>query len=121
MIFRFRVGRLAAVAWLVFGGATQAQFVAFNDHAPGSGTHSNATTWDCLTEPRGGLLKNITNGVDTAVTFTNFEVRGDLSIFMGGSAAAYPYIGTPANVTFTNYVDFVGTPNASVHLSNTVL
>jgi hypothetical protein len=94
----------------------QAQFVAFNDHAPGTGTHSNATRWSCLILPTGGPLKNIIDGLDTPVTL-NITRTGNGSA-QGGPQAAYPQIGTPANVTFTNFVDFVGTPGAAVQITN---
>ena len=42
--------QLAALALpLLFSARTHAQFIAFNDHAPGAigvTTHSNATTWN---------------------------------------------------------------------------
>src|SRR4051812_16918103 len=98
---------------------SQAQFVAFNDHAPGPGTHPNTTVWDCLVEPTSGLLKNITNGLNTQVTLS--ITRTGAGMVGGGATAGYPQIGTPANVTFTNYVDFVGTPGAAVQISNVVV
>src|SRR6266850_890816 len=112
------------IAWPLI---IQGQFVAFNDHAPGPGTHPNTTTWSCLAAPNGGLLKNITNGVNTAVTL---EITVTGVGIQGGSTAGYPQIGTPAHLTFTNYVDFVGTsdkpavhqiPNVVVHYTFTGL
>ena len=96
-----------------------AQFVAFNDHAPGLGTHSNATTYSSLVVPSGGPLTNITSGLETPVSLTNTSTGSGL--YQGGAAAGYPAVGTPAYLTFTNFVDFVGSPSASVHISNVVV
>src|SRR4051812_25926820 len=65
-----QASRAAAVAiGLLWAARIQAQFVAFNDHAPGTNyTAPFTTTWDCLIAPTGGLLKNINTGLDTPVT-----------------------------------------------------
>jgi len=114
----FQVPQVRRLAVLIVGFLwivpLQAQFVAFNDHAPGTGTHVNATRWSCLVAPTAGPLKNIVDGLDTPVTLTITHV----GTAQGGSAAAYPQIGSPAHVTFTNFVDFVGTPGAAVQITN---
>jgi len=110
---------IAAAIIVLFATPLYAQFVAFNDHAPGSGTYSNTTTWNCLVAPTGGLLKNITNGVDTAVSL-NISQSG-IGTAVNATLAGNPQIGTPANITFTNYVDFQGAGQASVQISNVVL
>src|SRR5260221_7251107 len=110
---------IAAAILVLFAGPLYGQFVAFNDHAPYLGTSPNATTWNCLVAPTGGLLKNITNGEDTAVSL-NISQSG-IGTAMLSALAGYPEIGTPANITFTNYVDFKGSSGASVQISNVVM
>src|ERR1044071_5873209 len=119
MYLLYRVRLWATLTLLFCAHSLPGQFIAFNDHAPGSGTHSNATTWSCLVVPTGGALKNVANGVDTPVTL-NISRTG-VGTATGGSTAGYPQIGTPAQITFTNYVDFVGSPGAAVQISNVVL
>src|ERR1044071_2033589 len=114
-----RIRWLASFSFLFFVHSIAAQFIAFNDHAPGTGTHSNASSWSCLVVPTGGLLKNIATGSDTPVSL-NISRTGT-GAATGGSAAGYPQIGTPAQITFTNYVDFIGSPGAAVQISNVVL
>jgi hypothetical protein len=109
----------AGFGWLACSLPLPAQFIAFNDHAPGAGTHSNTTVWSCLISPNGGLLKEIATGLDTPVRLD--ITRTGVGAATGGSAASYPQIGTPAQVTFTNYVDFIGTPGAAVQISNVVV
>jgi len=109
----------APFGWFACSVPLPAQFVGFNDHDPGAGTHSNTTVWSCLIAPNGGLLKEITTGVDTPVRLD--ITRTGVGAATGGSAASYPQIGTPAQVTFTNYVDFIGTPGAAVQISNVVV
>src|SRR5207237_10461003 len=52
---------------------SHAQFVAFNDHAPGSGTAPNTTTWNVEGQPPGrtGALKNINTGAELPVILTS--------------------------------------------------
>src|SRR5881397_3808975 len=89
----------------------KAQFVAFNDHAPGAGTAANTTTYTA--DPAGtassGALKNITTGASLPVTLT-VTVAGNVT-FEG--TQGNPSAGTPAYTTFNGFVDFTGTPNPS--------
>ena len=89
----------------------QAQFVAFNDYAPGPGTQSNATIYGTTSAPVGGPLKNITNGLAVAATVTITNA----GITVAGSQAA-PAYGSAASIVFDGYVDFQGTPNPSIEL-----
>src|SRR5258706_5123645 len=91
---------------LAFPASVLAQFVAFNDYAPGTGTHSNATTFG---PGASGLLKNITNGTPTAVTVT---AVGSSLVF--GSTQGVPDFGTPASTVFDDYVDFGGSAHTSL-------
>src|SRR5438552_2939887 len=65
---------LIVVAASVSATVAHGQFVAFNDHAPGTGTAANTTTWtaDAVDYPNAntGPLKNITSGANLPVTVT---------------------------------------------------
>ncbi|MCX7872391.1 MAG: lamin tail domain-containing protein [Verrucomicrobiae bacterium] len=79
-------------------------WVAFNDHVPGPGTHTNTTTWNIFGYDPGatGYLKNIVSG-------TNLPVRVSISYsgnVMPASTAGVPAAGTPLYNTFNGYVDF---------------
>ena len=80
------------------------QFVAFNDTGTAPGTSSNATLYS-LSAPTSGLLKNVTNGVNTAVSVA---VTGSGTV--ASSSADNPDPGTPAYNVFSSYVDFTGSP-----------
>jgi len=47
-------GLLTGAALAFSMAISQAQFVAFNDHAPGSGTAPNTTTWNVEGQSPGG-------------------------------------------------------------------
>ncbi len=91
-----------------------AQFVAFNDYAPGPGTHTNATIYGTAGAPAGGLLKNITNGLTVGATVTITNAGTTVS----GSQVP-PAYGSPASIVFDGYVDFQGTPNPSIEVVGT--
>jgi Lamin Tail Domain/CotH kinase protein len=88
----------------------RAQFVAFNDHAPGSGTAANATTWNIMGNSPGssGALKDVDSGSALPVTVT-ITRTGSIST---GPTGANPDPGTPLYNTFHNYVDFQGSGNS---------
>src|SRR5258706_6657542 len=67
-----------------------AQWVAFNDYAPGVGTHPNATTYGPATS---GTLKNITNGAAVAASVSITTVSS-----VAGPIQALPNYGTPASI-----------------------
>ena len=94
---------------------SHAQFVAFNDHAPGSGTAPNTTTWNVEGQPPGrtGALKNINTGADLPVILT-ITVSGNVT-FEGSQGNPSP--GTPLYNVFNGFVDFAGTPNPSLALN----
>lgn len=95
--------------------SVSAQFVAYNDVAPGAGTSSNATTYS-LAAPTSGLLKNITNGAPVAVSVavTAFGT-------VPNGASDNPDPGTPAYDVFSSYVDFTGTPNPSIEVAGAAI
>src|SRR5437667_6425326 len=87
-----------------------AQFVAFNDYAPGGGTHPNATTYG----PGGsGKLKDITTGTPGTANLLVYS-----SAITYGPLQGSPAYGTPAFIVFDGYVDFVGDPNPALELSS---
>ena len=95
---------------------SHAQFVAFNDHAPGAGTAANTTTWNVEGQAPGrtGPLKDITTGANLPVTLT-ITVSGNVTY---EGAQANPSPGTPLYNTFNGFVDFTGTPNPSLALND---
>ncbi len=93
----------------LFALSASAQFVAFNDHAPGVigvTTHSNATTWNIFgnSPGAGGPLKNIVSGAPLPVTLT-ITRTGTVN---PSPTAGNPNPGTPLYNTFNGYVDFQG-------------
>ena len=106
--------QLAALVWpLLFSSLAHAQFVAFNDHAPGTigvTTHSNATTWNIFGNAPGasGALKDINSGTNLPVTVT-ITRTGTINT---SSTAGNPGAGTPLYNTFNGYVDFQGAGNS---------
>jgi len=112
--------QLPVLTWaLLFPGLAGAQFVAFNDHAPGTiglTTASNATTWNILGNSPGasGALKDITAGTNLPVTVT-ITYTGAVAKAANG---ANPNPGTPLYNTFNGYVDFATTnADAVVHVT----
>ncbi|HWH70954.1 MAG TPA: hypothetical protein VNT26_16315, partial [Candidatus Sulfotelmatobacter sp.] len=109
----------------LMAGLARGQFVAFNDHAPGTigvTTHSNATTWNILRSSPGatGPLEDIDTGAALPVTVT-ITTNGFLT---AGSTGANPGTNTPLYNTFNGYVDFraAGRSDAVVHIfSNAVV
>src|SRR5438093_8016804 len=90
-------------------GRAQAQWVAFNDYAPGVVTHSNATTYG---PGQSGRLKNIASGAALGVSVTVTAAGG-----AGGNVAGWPTYGTPASVVFDGFVDFGGKPNPALEMT----
>ncbi len=94
-----------------------AGWVAFNDHAAGTGTHVNATRWNAFNTAGGapgssGFLKNIVSGANLPVTLAITTNAGVTLAGTQGAAAT----GTPAYSLFNGFVDFQGTPNPAVEL-----
>lgn len=99
----------------------RAQFVAFNDQAPGGGTSPNATTWSIRTNQGMALpLWDIASGSPLGVTIeirTNkVNVSGSRVAFPSPSTAGNPAPGTPAYNVFNGFVDFSGSGDSSVEL-----
>jgi acid phosphatase type 7 len=106
MRYLVRWSGLAVAAMLCAPVSVHAQWVAFNDHYQGPGSSNNATFWNVFNTVggapgRAGPLKNIATGVDlpATLTITNLGVGG-------ATTSGGPNAGTPANLLFTNYVDF---------------
>ncbi|HTL16468.1 MAG TPA: hypothetical protein VL793_04480, partial [Patescibacteria group bacterium] len=113
--------RGVATTVLLFSAvASHAQWVAFNDHAPGTGTGPFTTTWNVENQPPGrvGPLTNAVAGVlplgaQLPVTLT-ITIAGNVT-FEG--AQGNPSPGTPLYNVFNLFVDFTGTPNPSLALN----
>src|ERR1041384_2371645 len=77
----------------------KAQFIAFNDHAPGPGTGSNTTTWSIQTNYGVALpLRNSSSGSGLGVTLryqTNSANVSGGGVFFAATAGN-PAPGTPA-------------------------
>jgi hypothetical protein len=101
---------LAFLSLLLAAGTAPAQFVAFNDHAPGAGTAAFATTWNILGNAPGssGPLLDINSGATLPITLT-ITRSGTV---VASSAAANPDPGTPLYNTFNGFVDFQGAGDA---------
>src|SRR5207237_9988576 len=101
----FRLGLLTAS--LSLSCLVQAQWVAFNDHVAGAGTHPNTTRYVVpviTTGASSGPLTNIATGAQLPVTLT-ITTNGTVNITTG-SAAAVPGVGTPAYNVFNGFVEF---------------
>ena len=94
---------------LLLSASAFGQWVAFNDHAPGVGTHPNATTFSPGTS---GTLKNITNGAAVAASVSITTVSS-----VAGPIQGVPNYGSPASIVFDGYVNFGGKPNPGIELS----
>ncbi|MEO8428379.1 MAG: lamin tail domain-containing protein, partial [Verrucomicrobiota bacterium] len=113
-----RILQLAGLAFLppiLTAVNAPAQFVAYNDHAPGAGTAPNTTTWNVFGETPGasGPLKDITTGASLPAVLT-ITISG--TGVTRATAQGNPALGTPVYDTFNGFVDFQGTPNPSVQL-----
>src|SRR4051812_37968460 len=119
---RYRDMFLRSMAAIVIGICAvfpaRGQFVSFNDHYTGPGTHANATSWNVFgttggAPGTGGPLRDITNGATLGVVLnitTNNAVQG-------GTTSGAPSPGTPAYNVFNNYVDFGnGTLNHAIQI-----
>jgi hypothetical protein len=106
------------LSWIVFGqSAVNAQFLAYNDHAPGAGTSANTTTWNVLGAAPGssGPLKDAKTGANLPVTLS---ITTSESGVLGDVNQGLPAAGTPLFNAFNGYVDFQGTPNGSIELTS---
>src|SRR5262245_51632580 len=112
----FAPTKLFLLLWLLTVGTATAQFVAFNDHAPGAGTAANTTTWNVFGDAPGssGPLKNISTGANLPVTLT---ITRSATGVTAASSQGSPSPGTPLYNTFNGFVDFEGSPNPSVELA----
>lgn len=81
-----------------------AQWVAYNDHASGPGTHPNATRFNILGEEDGtnGFLKNVFTGTPLPVKLT-ISREG---VVLGDPSGSNPAPGTSMETLFGDYVDF---------------
>ena len=83
--------------------------MAFNDYAPGLGTHRYAS----ISGLSGAVaLRNISNGAPVGVTVTVANTGA-----AAGAIQGHPDYGTPADILFDGYVDLAGKPNPDFRLS----
>jgi hypothetical protein len=56
--------RLSMLSFILLASTAPAQWIAFNDHAPGPGTHPNTTRYNILGYDDGtnGLLRDVNTG-----------------------------------------------------------
>src|SRR5437899_1870116 len=114
------LAKLGLLFWLLITVRCAAQFVAFNDHAPGAGTAPNTTTWNVLGDAPGssGPLRDINNGASLPVTLTITRTGTGVT---GAGTQGDPAPGTPLYNAFNGFVDFQGTPNPSVEVAGGVV
>lgn len=105
--------------WLSFLPAVFGQWIAFNDHAPGLGTHTNASRFHVFANgnPSSGFLRNINNGTNLTATIT---LTTNATVVMQ-SSAANPAPGTPLANVFGGYVDFAGSPWTSAEVAGSAV
>ena len=105
------LGSKIAVGVLLLTATAHAQFVAYNDHAPGPGTGPYTTTWNVEGQPP-GRTGALTNAVAGALPLgTRLPVT--LTITIAGNvtyegAQGNPSPGTPLYNAFNGFVDFNG-------------
>lgn len=88
-------------------GATNADFVAYNDHERGDGTHPNTTNYQA-NATASGPLRDIVTGEDLAVVLTTSGVGVGYA-----QMTDWPAAGTDAGDAFLGYVDFApGRPHS---------
>jgi Lamin Tail Domain/CotH kinase protein len=97
---------LAFLFLLFLANSSDAQFIAFNDHAPGINTAANVTVWNIMGNAPGasGALQDIDSGVTLPVTLTITRSGAVIT----SSSVGSPNPGTPLYNTFNGYVDFLG-------------
>ena len=88
-------------------------FIAYNDHITGGGTHPNSTDYSTAGgQTASGLLKDIADGADTAVTLTVTSAGVNYA-----DAGADPAPGTDAYLIFDGFVDLGGANDNSLEIS----
>ena len=98
---------MVALALTGFTWGVSAQFVAINEEVRGANTSINVTTNDVRTgSPTSGLLKNITNGVNTSVTLTLTNFAAGSANLTPGAPSGVPRDASPASNVFGAYVTF---------------
>lgn len=102
---------------LLLATAGWAQWSAFNDLAPGAGTHSNATRYHVFgyNDGTNGPLRDIRTGMQTPVRLTLSRIGTPASASSGTNPAA----GTPLAGVFDGFVDFGGSPTNSPNFRST--
>lgn len=105
-----RFGVLTCLGLLAVG-KTHADFTAFNDHVPGAGTDSNATSYRA-DQTASGPLKEVTTGENLDVTLT---VSG--SGYRLESTSGEPPSGSDAAEVFNGFVDFGSASGSSIALT----
>ncbi len=109
---------LLTLALVSLAGMLNAQWVAYNDHVPGtigSQTHANATVYNAnSTTANSGALKNIQSGATLPVTMT-YSREGDVG---WGSSAGVPNSGTPLYTNFNGFVYFGGGTDSAIQIAS---
>jgi hypothetical protein len=115
-MFQLRWDRwCAGIMLLAMAEGAQAQFVSFFDHARGTGTHQLTLVFPATTSGSTGNFTNVSTGVTVPITLTS-TTSNNGALVNGAPAAGLPAPGTPAYNTFDSYVDFVGSPGASIQI-----
>ena len=106
-----------AISFSLAQPMAQAQWVAFNDHAPGTGTHVNTTRYHAFANgyPSSGLLRNISSGTNLTA---QLAITRSASGITAANSSANPAGGTPLANVFYGFVDFAGSPDSSIELAS---
>lgn len=93
------------------------QWIAFNDHVPGGGTHPDVSGYDIL--GIGSMAGPLTDTVAGFAVPANLVItRSDAGV-SAGAVQANPARGTPAHEVFDGYVDFPNGTDPIVELTGT--
>lgn len=102
---------------IAFAAGLRADWVAFNDHAPGTGTSPNATT-NNIRLGTSAHLKNVVSGTNLNATLTLAKSGAGISYTTSGAA---PANGTPLFGAFNNFVSFAAGTDSNVEITNSTV
>jgi len=102
------------MAFLALASLSHADWVAFNDHVPGTGTAANTTT-NNIRLGTSGPLKNIVSGTNLPVNLAITHTASGLSYTASGAG---PAPNTPIYNAFNGFVTFSSGTDCNVELTN---
>jgi len=112
-----RPGITLSLAMALFGFSARAEWVAYNDHVPGSGTSPNATTNNIRLQTS-GFLKEITTGTNLPVTLSITRSGLGITYTISGTG---PAPGTPLYSAFNTFVSFTAATDSNVEITSSTV